>query len=114
MIKVNGVVISTPSDFSIGIMDITKADRNANGTMIIERIATKRKLELSYKYLSQSDLSTLLTAISGTFFTVEYPDPQTGALATKTFYVGDRNAGSIDYRSGVMRYKDIKFNFVEQ
>lgn len=114
MIKVNGVVISTPSNYSASIQDISKAERNAKGLMIIERIATKRKLEVSWTYLSQSGLSTLLSAITNVFFTVEYPDPQTGSLNTGTFYVGDRTAGSIDYQNGVMRWKDIKFNFVER
>lgn len=113
MIKINSVTISTPSSFSIGIMDISKAERNANGTMIIERIATKRKLELNYAYLSQADMATLLTAISGVTFTVEYPDAQTGASRTGTFYSGDRNAGAIDYKSGIMRYKDLKVSLVE-
>ncbi len=114
MIKINSVAIPTPSAFQVGIQDISKAERNANGLMIIERIATKRKLELSWSYLSQSSLASLLQAVSGVFFTVEYPDPQDGALRTGTFYAGDRNAGAIDYINGVMRYKDIKFNLVER
>ena len=49
MIRINGVTIPTPSDYSVGIMDLSQAERNANGTMIIERIATKRKLEMRRK-----------------------------------------------------------------
>ena len=113
MISINGVQISTPSTFQIGIQDISKAERNANGNMIIERITTKRKLELSYNYLSATDIATLLTAISGTTFTVTYPDAQTGLNRTGTFYCGDRTAGAIDYQGSVMRYKDIKFSLVE-
>ena len=113
MIKIDTVTISTPSSFQIGIEDISKAERNANGTLIIERIATKRKLELSSNYLSAANLSTLLTAISGTTFTVEYPDAQTGAARTGTFYAGARTAGAIDYQGSVMRYKDVKFNLIE-
>lgn len=114
MIKINTVLIATPSGFNVGIQDLSKAERNANGDMIIERIATKRKLELSYAYLSQSGLSALLTAISDVFFTVEYPDPVTGALRTGTFYTGDRNAAAIDYKAGVMRWKDLKFSLIEK
>jgi hypothetical protein len=113
MISVNSVQISTPSDFTVGVMDISKAERNGTGTLIIERIATKRKLELTYKYLSQADMSTLLSAISASTFTVQYPDPVTGALRSGTFYAGDRTAGTIDYQSGAIRWKDLKFNLVE-
>ena len=65
-------------------------------------------------YLSQANLSTLLQAISGIFFTVEYPDPQDGALKTGSFYSGDKTAGAIDYKNGVVRWKDCKFNLIER
>lgn len=113
MISINSVQISTPSNFDIGVEDITKSERNANGTMIIEIIATKRKLELKYKYLSNADLTTLLTAISGTTFTVDYPDPVTGANRSGTFYKGGRKVGMVDYQGGVPRWKDITFNLIE-
>jgi hypothetical protein len=114
MIKIDGYDIPTPSEYSVGVMDITKAERNANGTMIIEKIATKRKIELNYKYLSNSDLQSLLNKISPTFFSVAYPDSLTGAIRTATFYVGDRTAGAIDYKIGVIRWKDCKFNLIER
>lgn len=114
MIKINGTTIPSPSSYQVGIMDVSKSERNSNAQIIIERIATKRKLELGWSYLSQTDLTTILNLVSAVFFTVEYPDIATGTLQTKTFYVGDRTAQVIDYRDGVMRWKDIKFNFIEK
>lgn len=114
MIKVDGVVIPTPSDLSVGIMDISKAERNAAGMMVIDRIATKRKLELGWKYLPKEDLSKLFKAVSPVFFQVEYIDPQDDAVKTGVFYAGDRTAGALDYRNGIIRYKDVKVNFVER
>lgn len=114
LIKINGVEIPTPSDLSVGIQDISKAERNANGTMIIERIATKRKLELSWKYLSKEGLSTILNLISPVFFTVEYIDPQDNGIRTGTFYSGDRNCGMLSFINGIPKYKDVKFNLVER
>lgn len=115
MITVDGSAIPTPSDYQVGVMDLSKAERNAKGEIIIERIATKRKIEVSWKYLSQGDLANLLSKVStNIFFTVEYPDPLTGALRTGTFYVGDRNTSMLDFKNGVPRWKEIKFNFVER
>ena len=114
MIKINGVVLPTPSDYQIGIMDLSKAERNARGTMIIERIATKRKIELEWSYLSKDDLSRVLRLVSSVFFTVEYIDPQENTWKTGTFYAGDRRVGALDYRNGVIRYKDINFNIIER
>lgn len=114
LISINGVDIPTPSDLQVGIMDLSKAERNANGTMIIERIATKRKLEISYSYLSSTDLSSVLNAIDPVFFNVTYMDPQTDSMRTGSFYSGDRNCGMLSFTNGVPRYKDVKFNLIER
>lgn len=114
MIKINGVELPTPTDYTVGIQDLSKAERNANGTMIIERIATKRKLELSWKYLSKEQLSSVFNLVSPVFFIVSYIDPQVGGLKTGTFYCGDRSAGALDFINGKIRYKDIKFSIIER
>ncbi len=114
MIKINGVAIPTPSDYSVGLQDISKAERNARGTMIIERIATKRKIELVWKYLSKEDLSKVMNAVSPVFFQVEYLDPQENRRKTGSFYAGDRNAGALDYINGTIRWKNIKFSVIER
>lgn len=114
VIKINGVELPTPSELQIGIMDLSKAERNARGTMIIERVATKRKLELSYAFLNKDELSQVLNAVSPVFFSVTYQDPLTSGSRTGTFYCGDRNVGLIDFRKGIPRYKDIKFDLIER
>ncbi|WP_243175525.1 DUF6711 family protein [Clostridium gasigenes] len=114
LISINGVEISTPSDYKVSIMDINKAERNARGDIIIERITTKRKIELAWKYLSKEDLSNLFNLVSGTFFSVDYIDPQDGNNRSGTFYAGDRSSGALDFMNGLIRYKDIKFNLIER
>lgn len=114
MIKINNETIPTPSTYNVGISDISKTDRNANGQMIIERVATKREVELGYHYLSEADLAGLLQKIDDVFFTIDYPDPQTGNLNTGTFYVENRSAGAMDYLNGNIRWKEIQFSFTER
>jgi hypothetical protein len=107
LINIGGSDLPTPTDY--------KADRNTNGTMIIERIrAGVRKIELSWTYLTAAQLSQVLNAVSPVFFTVTYMDPIDNANRTGTFYSGDRNCGMIDFKAGVPRYKDIKFNLIEK
>lgn len=113
MLKVNGMDIPTPSEFKVGIQDISKADRVASGQIVIDRIATKIKLEMSWNYLSPENLSMLLTAISEVTFNVTYPDPQTNSILTKRFYVGDRNVGMYSYINDTPVYVNIGFNFIE-
>jgi hypothetical protein len=114
LITINGVSIPTPSEMTVGIMDVSKAERNSNGLMLMERITTKRKLEFNWSFLTSGQLSSLLTLVVPVFFSVTYPDPQLGSNRTGTFYVGDRNLGVLDYYSEVPRYKDVAFNFIER
>jgi hypothetical protein len=114
LVSIDGVDLPTPSDFSVGIMDLSKAERNANGTMIIERIATKRKLEIAYSYLTGSSLSAILTAVDPVFFNVTYLDPKTNGFRTGSFYCGDRNVGMLDYVGNIPRYRDCKFDLIER
>lgn len=114
VITAGGVGFPTPSEMSMGVMDLSKAERNTKGTMIIERIATKQKIELTWKYMTAADLKTVLNAVSGAFFSVTYTDPLTNAARTGTFYAGDRTAGVLRFDNGVPSYEDVKFNLIEK
>lgn len=114
LITANGVNLPTPTNLDIGIQDISNAQRNAQGTMVIERIATKKTITLSYAYLSATDLSTILQAIAPTFYNVTYLDPITNSNVTSSFYCGDRALGMIDFQNGVPRYQNLKFELIER
>jgi hypothetical protein len=114
VLKINGVTMPAPSALNVGIMDISKAERNAAGSMVIERIATKRKLELTWGFLTKTELQTLLNAVSPVFFSVTYHDPQTGSERTGIFYCGDRNIEMIDIKNGEIRWRNVKFNLIER
>ena len=114
MIEINGGKIPTPTDYRVGVMDLSKAERNVAGTMVIDRIATKRKLDLSWNYLTKEQVRQLFNAVSPVFFTVRYIDPVDNTRKTGSFYAGDRNAGALDYRKGNIRYKDITVNLIER
>lgn len=114
LIKINGVEIPTPSTFNPSIMNLSNSERNANGMMIMEIIAQKQKLELSWKIISAEKLSSVLNLIDSTFFQVEYPNPKTNKTTTKTMYCGDRTVGVMSYIDGEIKYKDFKVNFIER
>lgn len=115
MIKINGTTIPSPTNYGVGIMDINKMERNANGNMIGERINTKRKIELAWEKIEASDLSIVLNLVSPLFFSVEYIDPQEQAIKTGTFYAGDRTSSGMIFKNGTLtHYKDFKFNLIER
>lgn len=114
LILINGVELYTPSEFQVSIMDISKANRNAKGNMIIERINTKHKLSFTYNYIEENTLRHILSLIAPTFYDVTYPNPQTMLNRTASFYCGDRNVGMLDYINDTPRYRDFSFNLIER
>lgn len=116
-LSINGVNVKTPKTFNFGIMDIDgETTRNAAGRMKRDRIATKRRLEMEWGHLSDSEISTILAAVSSEFFSVTYPDARTGGQATRTFYVGDRTAPAYTWVEKLKAYKweGLSMNFIEQ
>ena len=116
MISINGVKIATPKTYEPTISDLDgESNRNANGELIRDRIAVKRKLNLEWGPLKQSEIAPILNAVSGVFFTVTFPDPELGII-TKTMYVGDRTAPAYFYdeKTKDVKWQGLKMNFIEK
>lgn len=117
VIKINGVTVKFPKSFKVNVQDIDgNTTRNAAGTMIRDRITTKRKIEAEWGPLSDNEISILLNAVKDQFFQVEYPDPLTGGQRTGTFYVGDRSAPAYSFNDKFkkIKWEGLSMNFVEQ
>ncbi|MEK4239060.1 DUF6711 family protein [Paenibacillus sp. FSL H7-0714] len=113
MIAINGTPLPSPTSYKVSIQDLSKGERNVNGLLLLERIATKRKIDLSWKMLTQAQFSAILSLVSGVFFQVEYQDPQTG-VRTGTFYCGDRTAPALSFVKGVVQYSEVSFSIIER
>jgi hypothetical protein len=114
LITIGGVNLPTPTEYQVGIMDLSKAERNVRGEMIIERIATKRKIELGWSYLTGAQYSQILNAVDPVFFSVTYFDPKSNGTKTGTFYCGDRQAPMMWFKNNVASWKDVKFSLIEK
>jgi len=114
LLSINGVEVLAPTSYSVGIQEISKAERNANGLMIKDRIATKVKLEFSWDVIEPNELTKILTLLDNNFFTVTYLDPKANSYLTKTFYAGDKSMDGMLFKDGVMTWKGFKFNVVER
>lgn len=82
VITVNGAAMPAPSTLKVTIFDVAStADRNASGQVVMDRVGTKRKLEMTWAHLTPAQLSQLLQAVgTDVFFTAGYPDPQTAQM----------------------------------
>ncbi|KSU22678.1 prophage protein [Lactococcus lactis subsp. lactis] len=117
-LSINGVIIKNPKTFKVGYqtIDADSSGRNANGEMVRDIIAQKVKLEIEWGPLDDSTASALLKAIKGEFFTLNYPDAETGGQLTKTFYSGDRSLPSYSWNDKFTKIKWESFsaNFIEK
>jgi hypothetical protein len=114
LINIGGADLPAPASYNVTITDLTKNDRNAAGTMIIERIATKRQIALGWNYLTGDEYSLILDAVSDVFFSVAYFDPQNNTTQTGTFYCSDRQAGMIQFTNGVPSWSNVSFTLTER
>ena len=112
-LEVQSVNLPPPIVYNVGMMDISKAERNAQGDMVLDIIAVKTKIELEWGILTAAEVSTLFNLIKPTWFEVKYFDPETAELKTKTFYKGDRNTGAVLFQNGQPLWKGTKVNFIE-
>lgn len=114
MLKFDGVRLPTPTGYTPSIEEISKAERNAAGTMVKDVIAFKDKLTLSWQNLTQDELSLLTQAKKKNSGLLEYISMETGSNITGHFYTGSIQATGIQYRNGKIEYwKDVKMNFIE-
>ena len=113
MLKIGGVAMPTPSEMTPSIYDITDGERDSTGTMHIDLIATKYKLECKWNILSQANMTNLLNAIKPITFNITFIDPVTGTEKTITVYKGDRSIPIFKIKNGENIYKDFKVNFIE-
>lgn len=114
MLIINGADVATPAKMSVSISDVDgETGRNANGTLVRDRISVKRKIECEWGMLTQGETQQILNAVSSVFFSVKFIDPLEGTT-TKTMYVGDRSAPVYSFNEKFKPWSGLKMNFIEQ
>lgn len=112
--------IKSPSAITWSIQDISSPDagRTLDGIMHKERLASggqKRKMKLEWSLVKfGTESSTILNAFTPEYIEVQYPDPQEGAVVTKTFYTGDKEMKFATWWDGKQLLTDLSFSIIEQ
>lgn len=114
LLRVGGVVMKQPSDFSMEKYNLTKSGRVASGKMKIELIAKKRKFLFVYDVISGVELDTLLSVIDSDemVFLLEYTE-NSDVIKSAMVYVGAIKAKKFR-TDGVWYWKDVTFDLIEQ
>jgi hypothetical protein len=117
--KINGVRIKTPSSFDMSYYTLTKSNRVANGDMVMEYVANKRKFNFNYDAITSTELNKIieelwnkLNTTRQCFHTFEYMDDN----VRKTVVV---YAGSIPKKlhradGQIWVWKNVKFSLIER
>lgn len=114
MLKIAGVSVKAPTDLKIGRFDITKSSRTASGKMVMEVIATKRRVDVVWKMIIDGELQTIINTITANkpFFSLEYPDA--GGTKTMTCYAGDIITSLWHTKNGIRYWEEVSIPFIEQ
>jgi hypothetical protein len=114
MLKIAGTTVAAPVELKVGRFDITKSSRTASGKMVMELIATKKRVDITWKMLPDNELQKIIDTITSNkpFFTLTYPD--TGGSKTMTCYAGDIITSLWHTNNGVRYWEDVSIGFIEQ
>ena len=96
-IYVNNVKLPYVASYQVGWYDVSRDSgrdtTTADGTMILNVISQKYRLDITTKYLTGTELNTFYTQIKNApTMTVSFYDPYTASRITRTMYRGDRTS----------------------
>ena len=96
-IYVNNVKLPYVASWQVGWYDVSKDSgrdtTTADGTMILNVISQKYRLDITTKYLTGAELNTFYSQIKNApTMEVSFYDPYTASRVTKTMYRGDRTS----------------------
>jgi len=109
-----------PATLSWGLQDISSSDsgrtHDANTTMQKMRISQKRKLNITWTMLTDSQISVILKAFNPEYFYVRYWDAQDCEYQIRLFYAGDRTAPVKWFKLPIKgtRFATLSLNIIER
>ena len=114
--KINSKSIKAPTELTCSNEVLDKSERTMDGTMVVDVIGRKRKVEVSWKYLSKEDMGLLTSETkSGSFVTIDYNGPETGNLTSMTARPQDLTCQPrYDWVKGTIMWASVSIAFVER
>ncbi len=110
--SVDGRTIPCPSAYIWGEADISARDAGRTEARVMnkKRIGSQVRLQLSWAYLNNADVSKVLQAFYPEYINVKYWDARAGGYKTAEFYVSDRSAPMYSHVLGL--WTSVSFNII--
>ena len=114
--RVNNTKMKSPTELTVSSEILDKAERTVDGTMVVDIIGVKRKVDVSWEYLSKEDMTALTQAIGSDKFTeIEFRDNATGNLVTMTARLeGLTYQPHYDWAKSRLMWKSVSVSFTER
>ncbi len=118
LFKINGISLTkNPTDINQSKQIVANSGRTIDGTLVMDIIANKDNLAITWDYLSSIDMNTLQTQINNSgFVTIEYADPLVTAGQLKQITATVKSLAYSPYydnKTSTIMWQNIKANFVE-
>lgn len=113
--KIDGHDLPDPSEFKYTTASVdVSAERNTTGLLVREMVATKHNVSLTWNALNWFTIQTILGYVQNPSFELKFPSPETGAIYTGTYYVGDRETDAIMLAGTADEwYGSLSFDLIE-
>ena len=114
--RINSKIVKAPKEITCSAESLDKEERTMDGTMVVDLVARKRKIDVNWEYLSKADMQILANETkSGTFVTVTYHDNATGELVSMVARVKDfQYQPYYDWAKSRLMWKGVTISFVER
>lgn len=113
-LRIDGMLVQTPTSLKLGRFTISKAQRAVSGRMMIEIIAVKRRLDCEWALISAPALKQIHDLLeTGTVHTIQFVDTRTGETSTMQAYTGDRAQTLWPNLHGERQWKDASIALIE-
>jgi len=113
-IVIDGVGLPAPDSFGVEYKPIGSFERNANGNLVGDLVATKTAVAAGWKMLDDAGFRRILAHTKPFFANVEYYDPERGARVRKLMHTVPGGGSVALDASGRVWWKDVSCVFIER
>ena len=81
--KINSKSIKQPNEITLSFESLDKFERTMDGTMVVDLVGKKEKVEVRWNYLPDADMKLLASEIkSGSFVSIDYASAEQQTIKT--------------------------------
>ena len=114
--KINGRTIKPPKNIGHSVEILDKVERTLNGTMVVDKVGMKKKIDVSWDYLDVTNMQILQQEIKKeSFVNITYFDSEKAEKVTIETKPSDLSYQTgYDWVKGTVIWKSVSLFFKEK